>query len=131
MVLGRLARQRRLARKKGFPDTFTKEQMQFMFEYWLTACAICQQQPGLLWTLSIDHWIPLASPVCPGTIASNLLPACHGTTGCNNSKGEKNPILWLTQKLGPRRAKKKLGEIETYFAAAQSFAIQHAQRIES
>src|SRR4030095_13167308 len=77
---------------------------------------------------AIDHWIPLADPASPGTVPWNMLPLCHWKKNtknsshapyCNASKGAKDPVVWLTEKLGPRKAKAKLKEIETFFARAQ------------
>src|SRR5262245_36706706 len=74
----------RRARKRNLPDTFTIEERQFMLEYWHHACAICGNQDGFFWTLADDHWICITSPDCPGTVAENMIPLCHGKGGCNN-----------------------------------------------
>ncbi len=132
-LLKRACYQRRQARKRELPDTFTDEHLSFMLGYWKFACAICGREDGLLWTLSMDHWVPLASVECPGTVITNILPMCFskkrvrnaGIRCCNSSKQDQDPIVWLTQKLGPRRAKAKLREIEVYFAAARAFAEAH------
>lgn len=42
-----------------------------------------------------------------------------------NEKFTKDPVQWLTTKLGPRKAKQKLAEIEAYFKAAALFAASH------
>src|SRR5262245_54364387 len=73
----------RRARKRSTPDTWTADQQAFMESYWHNACAVCGNPKGLFWTLAHDHWIPLNSPTCPGTIATNMIPLCHGTGGCN------------------------------------------------
>jgi len=111
-------------RKQKLPHTFTPQDWDRALEYWDYKCAICERPRGLWHTLSQDHWIPLTHPECPGTVATNILPLCHGTDGCNNSKGKKHPREWLIAKLGTRKANKKLKEIEAYF----EWAHEHTQR---
>jgi hypothetical protein len=111
---------KRRARKMALPDTWTRDERLFMLHYWGHACAICGAQEGFWWTLANDHWIPLASPQCPGTMATNMLPLCDGKTGCNTSKNAADPTQWLTEKYGPRKAAKILKTIATYFATVQT-----------
>jgi hypothetical protein len=51
----------------------------------------------------------------PGTVPTNILPLCHGVRGCNNEKFNRNPAVWLVEKLGQEAAERKLAEIEAYF----------------
>ncbi|MCC6973194.1 MAG: hypothetical protein IT322_04195 [Anaerolineae bacterium] len=111
-----------LLRKKRLPNTLRSRDWERCLEYWHYQCAICGRPRGLWHTLAQDHWIPLSHPDCPGTTPDNILPLCHGEGGCNNSKGKKDPILWLREKLGSRRANQKLREIESYFALAHEQA---------
>lgn len=137
---GILAHARRRARTKGLPDNLTKQSISFAYQYWHFACAICGKENGLWYTIALDHWIPIASKKtpCPGSVPTNILPLCHTTKNtqrdispsCNQTKHAKDPILWLTTKLGPRRAKAKLREIETYFVAARAFNEQQHSRKE-
>jgi len=90
-----------------------------MMSYWQQTCAVCGREEGLWHTLAIDHWIPLASPECPGTIASNMLPLCHGIDGCNNSKKHSPPEVWLLQRFGKHKAKQIIAKIASYFAVVQ------------
>jgi hypothetical protein len=113
-------RVRRQSLLTSLPHTFTEEQHQFMDQYWGFACAVCGNQEGLLWTLALDHWIPLTSPDCPGTIASNLLPLCHGQGGCNNRKHNKMPSVWLREAFPPRKARTIEKAIAEYFAKAKA-----------
>jgi len=108
--------QRRRARKVRLPDTWTPEQLAFMLDYWQHSCAVCGNPKGLFWSLAHDHWIPLASPECPGTIASNMIPLCHGESGCNNSKHSTEPHAWLIKRFGAKRARKIEQSIAAYFA---------------
>lgn len=111
---------RRKALKKGLPDTFSQEEQKFMHQYWGYACAVCGNQQGFLWGLAEDHWIPLASPLCPGTIATNMIPLCHGNGGCNNSKHIRDPHEWLHEHFPPAQAKRILKAAETYFALVRA-----------
>ena len=114
----RVTGQRREARKRALPDTLTNEQWSYAVDYFHGCCAVCgRQTPDLLntHTLAIDHWIPLNSPDCTGTIATNIIPLCHGIEGCNNRKSDKPAEQWLTETYGKRKAKQILTRIEAYF----------------
>jgi hypothetical protein len=107
---------RRRKRCESLPETFTTEQQTFMLQYWGYACAACGNQEGFKWKLSRDHWIAVAAPDCPGTVATNMVPLCHGVNGCNNTKRHKDAHKWLLKRFGPRKAKKIEKAIATYFA---------------
>lgn len=111
---------RRRALRQTPPSSFTSAEWSNCLEYWHERCAVCGRPPGLWHTLAADHWIPLSSPNCPGNVATNIIPLCHGVGGCNNSKIGKPPAEWLTQKSGKRKAKAKLAEIEQYFRSLLS-----------
>lgn len=106
---------RRRARKRDLPDTLTPTQWQHALDYFNGCCAVCGRPPGLFHTLAADHWIPLSSPDCPGTVAMNMIPLCHGQSGCNNSKGDKPAQQWLEQGYGKRKARQILAHIEDFF----------------
>ena len=122
-ITGRvLIKHRYRARKLQLPDTWTKEQLAFMLNYWKHACAVCGNPKGLFWTLAHDHWIPISSPDCPGTIATNMIPLCHGDGGCNNSKQDADPHTWLLRRFEDKKSAKIEKAIATYFArVAQAF----------
>lgn len=106
------------ARRLSLPADLTASDIHFATDYWNNRCCICGRQFKDLFgehTLAFDHWIPLSNPDSLGTVPHNMLPMCHGVGGCNNSKGAKDPLEWLTDKLGKRKAKQKLKEIEAYF----------------
>jgi len=113
---------RRRATKRNLPSSFSVADWHRCLAYWNDRCAICGRPVGLWHTLAQEHWIPICDPRPdnPGTVVTNILPMCHarrdGDGGCNNSKWRRDPIVWLNEKLGPRKAKRKLAEIETYFA---------------
>jgi 5-methylcytosine-specific restriction endonuclease McrA len=108
---------RRMARKRGLPDNFTKRDHRFMMEYWHGCCAVCGHQLRDLFGNVIpnnDHWIPLADqrPDNPGTVPTNILPLCRD---CNLSKTNKDPIEWLFKKYPRTKAAEILAKIEAYF----------------
>lgn len=137
----RLQNQLRKARKNNLPAVFSQDDLSFLFQYWNFQCAICEREEGGLFHLiALDHWIPLANPACPGTVPWNILGLCNirkkvgksvGAPCCNNSKGSKNPTLWLTEfftlRYGPSRgvrlAQRKLREIETYFTLVRERSV--------
>ena len=86
---------RRRARIRALPDSYPQTAWCDALDYWHSRCAVCGTQAGLFWILVPDHWIPLASPDCPGTVPWNIVPLCNGATGCNNRKGGKPPQDWL------------------------------------
>ena len=112
-------RQRRKTLERNLPCDFTTTQRQFMLKYWNHACAYCGNQEGLLWRLADDHFIPLVSSDCPGTIATNMLPACHSATrgggGCNSRKRSADPHVWLRRQFGDKQAAKIEKAITAYF----------------
>ncbi len=65
----------------------------------------------------MDHWIAISDlrPDNPGTVATNMIPLCHGISGCNNKKQNKDPIEWMRQEYGTRKAKPIIARIEAYF----------------
>jgi hypothetical protein len=106
---------RRAARKRELPATLSGTQWKKCLEYFNHRCAVCGRPRGMWHTIAADHWIPLISPDCLGTVAGNMIPLCHGDGGCNNSKGGKDAILWLNEKFGKKKAKQILDRINTYF----------------
>lgn len=111
----RINANRRRARKKQLPDTFTHEQWQECLEYWNGCCTVCGNQLRNLFGDVVphaDHWIPLAIPDCPGTSADNMICLC---SSCNSSKNSSNPVEWLERKYGKRKAKQILERVEKYF----------------
>jgi hypothetical protein len=114
------AANRRYRLIKELPNTLTDAQWQFALSHFDHRCAVCGMSINLFVTLAADHWIPVSSPFCPGTIATNIIPLCHtkrgGIGGCNNSKGDSDPTEWLTAKFGGLKAKKIEKRIGLYFS---------------
>lgn len=117
-------KQKRRSIKRGLPTKFTALDWQRAIEYFNGCCAVCGRPLRDLFgshTESMDHWIPLSSPNCPGTIPENIVPLCHGLGGCNNSKRDKAASVWLTERFGKRGAREVLKRIETYFEWVKQF----------
>lgn len=114
----RVRNQKYKARKRNLPNSLTSSEWVSAVNYFNGCCAVCGRQLSDLFathSVGMDHWIPLTDPDCPGTIAANIIPLCHGEGGCNNLKGAKRPDEWLVSRYGSRKAKQVLNRIETYF----------------
>jgi len=114
-AINRVILEKRRARKIALPDGFTMLDWQRCLEYFNNCCAACGKPFENNKMTHADHWIPLASPNCPGTIPTNIVPLCGGKGGCNNSKHKKQPLDWLIDKFGEEFAHYKLAEIEAFF----------------
>jgi hypothetical protein len=110
----RVYSQNRNARKAELPATLTKEEAAFCRQYFHYACAACGNEEGFQWTISLDHWTPLKSTDCPGTVATNMIPLCHGMGGCNTTKKATLPEQWLLKRFGKHKASKILKRINAY-----------------
>lgn len=102
---------RREARKLMLPASYTADDWNRSLSFFGYTCAYCGRQRGLWNPMTADHFIPLSSPECPGTVPSNMIPACRS---CNSSKNDANPIGWVITKFGARKAKKILNRIRAY-----------------
>ena len=108
----------RAAHKLNLPSTLTNEQWQHALNYFKGCCAVCGRPLRDLFGTHFaaqDHWIPESSPNCPGYIATNIVPLCHGLDGCNNKKYNTMPDVWLEREYGKRKAKQIIARIEAYF----------------
>lgn len=99
---------KRRLKEKDLPSNFTSEQWQQTLEYFHGKCAVCDHASKL----QMDHWIPVNSPDCPGTIATNIICLCES---CNRSKGDSLPDEWVIKKLGRNKGIEKLASIAAYF----------------
>lgn len=114
----RAIRQRRAARLRNLPHTFTEQDWRNALDYFEHRCAVCLRPlNGKDCTVSADHWIPLASADCPGTTPTNIVPLCHGRDGCNNHKLHRDPDEWLVTTYGPKQARLIAQRIRAYFDA--------------
>jgi hypothetical protein len=116
----RIDKQNRRTRILLLPSNFTRRDWQRAVEYFHGCCAVCGRPLKDLFgthTGAADHWIAVTDNRTdnPGTVPENMLPLCHGQNGCNLSKGNKDPIEWLIEKYGKRKANQILKRITTYF----------------
>ena len=113
----RVHTQKRRAAQRGLPHSLTTEDKRRALEYFNGCCAVCGRQlNNLLGThrASFDHWwIPQSKG--GGLTPDNIVPLCYGQDGCNNSKSNRDPIEWLTDKFGKRKAAQILKRIQDYF----------------
>jgi len=112
----RVYSQRRRARKANLPNTLTTAEWQYAIDYFYGYCAVCGRPPKDLFKtrrVNADHWIPLTKG--GGTTADNIVPLCSGEDGCNNSKHNAMPEVWLAQQFGKRKARVILQRINAYF----------------
>lgn len=106
---------RRKARKLSLPDSFSVADWRYALDYFNGCCAVCGRPPGLWHIMSMDHWIPLNNPDCPGTVPTNIVPLCHGDGGCNNSKKASDSEAWLVRKFGKKIAYTVLSRVNIFF----------------
>jgi len=120
--VGRAKAARRRARKKTLPIDFTKENERFALDYFEHKCAICGRGADFWTVITMDHWI--AASKGGGYTRANLVPICHsrkdGCGTCNESKQDKSPLIWLTERYGKRKAKQIIQRIEEYFAVVDA-----------
>ena len=106
--LARVNAQKRLARKRGLPDSFTSEEWLRCLSHFGSRCVVC----GSDTKLQMDHWIPLNNEGCPGTIPTNIVCLC---SLCNYSKRDRVAIEWLIEKLGNDQAEEISTSVQKYF----------------
>ena len=106
--------QKRRAIEKGLPASFSTKDWQIALDYFSGSCAVCGRSRGLWHTLAADHWIPLNSPDCPGTVPWNIVPLCHGIGGCNNRKKARPAQEFLVEVFGKRRGTAILNRVEAF-----------------
>lgn len=111
-----LRTQRRLARKRDLPDTMTDQDWIDTLAHFDNCCAVCGKFPEDR-ILEADHWIPLNSPECPGTVPSNMIPLCGGKGGCNPRKSDTMPLEWLVRTYGEITALEIFARISDYLSS--------------
>lgn len=116
----RVHAQRRRTRSLQLPHSFTAIQWLRALAYFDNCCAVCGRPLEADIVLAQDHWIPVsyASNDNPGYVVTNIVPLCHGMNGCNNSKSDKLPHIWLVQIYGEEHAAEILARIQAYFVWA-------------
>ncbi len=127
--ISRVISMRRKARKRNLPDNFTDRDWRNALDYFENRCAVCERVPELGRILSADHWIPLTSPDCLGTVPQNIVPLCYGKEGCNNSKHNRDAKEWLVEKFGEVEAARILARIEAYFASLENEGVESSNSV--
>lgn len=115
-LLHNISSQKRRARTRALAVNFTDTDWMACLDFFDHKCAVCGRPQGLWHKLAADHWIPLNASMCPGTVPANIIPLCHGTGGCNNSKCDRMPKEWLVRKFGQHKTEEVLKRIDEYFA---------------
>lgn len=105
-------RLKRRALERGLPVEFTGDDWKQALNYFNGHCAYCGAPQGLWNRITADHFIPLTADNSPGTIATNIVPACKT---CNCSKSNKDVAEWLSDRFGKRKAHERLQAIKAYF----------------
>lgn len=106
---------RRRARKRGLPDKWGRAEMRAALARFNQSCAVCRTPFGLMTAMEWDHWIPLASPSCPGTIPSNMVPLCEV---CNLSKSNAPAEQWLRSQF-PQRWRQILRRVNQHLRSCE------------
>lgn len=110
---------RREARKLNLPNTFTVEDYDYALAYFNGFCPVCEYPLADLFGKRkphADHWIPLNSPNCIGTVPANMVILC---SECNLSKWANDPLEWLIERYGKRKAAKINQRIQAFFATVR------------
>jgi 5-methylcytosine-specific restriction endonuclease McrA len=103
------------ASKRNLPNSFTAADWTIALDYFGHSCAACRQ--GLMFLSHGDHWIPLSSSDCPGTVPHNMVPLC---STCNTSKQDKVPADWLIERFGKRKGTAILRRIEAFLESRKT-----------
>lgn len=113
-LIGRIASHKYRVKARNLPNDFSNTDWLRALTYWEYKCAYCGASEGLFKSmqLTMDHFIPVISNDCPGTIPSNIVPAC---LSCNGSKAHRPVEIWLIEKFGKRKATAILKRIKEYF----------------
>jgi hypothetical protein len=101
--------QRRAARKRALPNTLSIEEWKRALIWWENCCAYCGNNPP---RLTMDHFVALSDPLCPGTTVYNILPACRR---CNARKSKHEVSKWISRQFGETEALKIQNRIDLYF----------------
>lgn len=119
------ARKGRIRQARSDGENFTARDWERTLSYFNGCCAVCGRQLDDLFgthTAAADHWQPIKRG--GANTPDNIIPLCHskkaGANGCNNSKLDKDPVQWLIERYGKRKAKAILGRIEAYFEWVRS-----------
>lgn len=111
-------KQLKRANQSNCEDLLSIEEWAFALSYFDNRCAYCGRTAGLWHKMSQDHYIPISAGGCYS--ADNIVPACYGIEGCNQSKGRLDPREWLIKKCGEREADTIERRINEYFQSIRA-----------
>ncbi len=80
-----------------------------LHEYWSWRCAVCETADS---PIVCTPWLDAIRLNGPGLVPTNMLPLC---SVCILQKGSADPLAWLTEKLGPKKAAEKMAQIHACF----------------
>ena len=72
-------------RLRDLPTSWSIKDKLHMLDYFKGKCVYCKEAPFT----DRDHYIPVSNPSCPGTIPTNIVPAC---SPCNTAKSGHSPF---------------------------------------
>ena len=113
----RIACRKRRTLKHSMGYKFNPSDWQTCLNYFHGCCAYCGAQQDFWHVLEMEHFIPLSHPDCPGTIPSNIVPACRS---CNASKRNNDPYKWLILMFGKLKGRIIAEKIHSYFVVVQA-----------
>jgi len=96
---------------------FNTSDWQICLNHFHGCCAYCGAQQDFWHVLEIEHFIPLSAPGCPGTVPSNIVPACRS---CNASKRNHDAYKWLILMFGKLKGRIIAEKIHSYFVVVQA-----------
>lgn len=105
---------KRSKRDRGLPSTFNTRDWETAQVYFGFKCAFCGEKSEL----HADHFIPLASDSCPGTIPTNMIPLCPK---CNCAKHDSDPVEYLRSRYSYKVTKRIIRDIEQFFIYVSHF----------
>lgn len=106
----------RRARKRGLPATWNREHAAAAETFFGGRCAVCGESCEVIhW----DHWVPLSSSACPGTVPGNMVPLC---ALCNLRKAYRDAAAWLAFKFSPTKAARVVSRIDRFFQFIQDWS---------
>lgn len=103
-------------RRVNHPKQFNTNQWKRALKHFRWHCAYC----GVAFTddnhPTVDHVIPLSHSETPGSVITNILPAC---ASCNAAKHTSEVQAWLINRFGDDHATRVLTRIQSYFQSIQ------------
>jgi len=105
----------RHARNLNLESDFTLEDWQNALSFFNGTCAYCGKQQTFWESLEQEHFTPLAKG--GGYTRKNIVPSCKG---CNSSKSNNDPYVWLVTKFGKPTGEQVFNRIQTFFASVET-----------